>query len=65
MNRALHHLQQQQVAEGSTPTHGDRDAREMRLARISRQKVCMLCADYAFHMDNFSVFMGMLTVAAQ
>lgn len=38
--RALHHLQQQQNAEGGNAPSTDREVRELRVGRLQRQKVC-------------------------
>lgn len=38
--RALQHLQQQQAADGAAQQLPDRDARDLRVGRIQRQKVC-------------------------
>ena len=37
--RALHHLQQLQNAEGGSTAHTDREVRELRVGRLTRQKV--------------------------
>ncbi len=45
--RALHHLQQLQNAEGGGAPNVDREARELRVGRLTRQKVCavkLFCA---------------------
>ena len=38
-DRALQHLRQLQIAEGGSATHTDREIRDSRSTRISRQKV--------------------------
>ncbi len=38
--RALHHLQQLQNAEGGSAGNVDREVRELRVGRLTRQKVC-------------------------
>lgn len=40
--RALHHLQQLQNIEGGGATNVDRDVRELRVGRLTRQKVTSL-----------------------
>jgi E3 ubiquitin-protein ligase TRIP12 len=49
--RALHHLQQQQAAEGAAAPPADRDSRELRMGRIQRQKV--------LHFSSLSVRMDL------
>lgn len=40
--RALHHLQQLHNAEGGSAPNMDREARELRVGRLTRQKVCVV-----------------------
>ena len=54
--RALHHLQQLQNAEGGSAPNVDREARELRVGRLTRQKVCVLSScSVDVHSDNVHV----------
>jgi len=51
--RALHHLQQLQNAEGGSAPNVDREARELRVGRLTRQKVCGLSGcSVDVHLDH-------------